>query len=176
MARPRKDQSAPLEAQAETTPEGTEVVGAEAPVVEQAEQPVRRVTRATRVPVSGPRDILTVTFKDPNYFYRWVKDLPGRLQRFEAAGYNVVTDADTTVGQRTVDSASRLGSAVTRKDGSNTLVLMRIPLEWYNEDQESKQRELDALEDTLKADGLRHITRDSTWQPNSGEMYGVKAK
>lgn len=140
------------------------------------EVPQRRVTRETRVPVSGPRDILTVTFKDPNYFYRWVKDLPGRIQRFETAGYVIVTDKAPEVGQRTVDSGSRLGSAVTRKDGGNTLILMRIPLEWYNEDQESKQRDLNALEDTLKGEGMRALERGSTWQPGMGEMVGRKAK
>ena len=113
---------------------------------------VKRLTRENRIPVSGPRDILTVTNKDPNYHYRWVKDLPGRIQRFLNGGYEFVNH-DAEVGQRTVDTSSRLGSAVTRLDGMNTLVLMRIPLEWYNEDQESKQRELDSLEDAMKADG-----------------------
>lgn len=135
----------------------------------------KRVTRETRTPVSGPRDILTVTFKDPNYFYRWVKDFPGRIQRFENAGYEIVVDQNARVGQRTVDSGSRLGSAVTRLDGANVLVLMRIPLEWYNEDQESKQRELDLLEETLKGEGLR-AERSSTWQPGDGEFAGKRAK
>lgn len=110
--------------------------------------------RKQRIPVSGPRDILTVSKKDPNYMYRWVKDLPGRVQRFIEGGYEIVNH-EADIGQRTVDSGSRLGSAVTRLDGANTLVLMRIPLEWYNEDQEAKQREIDAVEDSMRAEGGR---------------------
>ena len=131
----------------------TKEVSAVKPEVKKEEAvQIERKTRPTRIPVSGPRDILTVTNKDPNYHYRWVKDLPGRIQRFLDGGYEFVNH-DAQVGQRTVDASSRLGSAVTRLDGMNTLVLMRIPLEWYNEDQESKQRELDSLEDAMKADG-----------------------
>ena len=108
--------------------------------------------RRERMPVSGPRDILTVTKQDPNYVYRWVKDVPGRIQRFIDGGYDIVNH-ETSVGQRSVDSGSRLGSAITRLDGGNTLVLMRILREWYNEDQEAKQKSIDALEDSLRAEG-----------------------
>lgn len=143
-------------------------------VVESVERP-QRVSRESRVPVSGPRDILTVTNKDPNYQYRWVKDMPGRVQRFLDAGYSIVVH-ETQVGQRTVDTGSRLGSAVTRLDGPQTLVLMRISKEWYNEDQDAKQRELDALEDSLKPEGLQSLERNDTYQPREGEMIGRRAK
>lgn len=112
--------------------------------------------RKERIPVSGPRDILTISDKDPNYMYRWVKDLPGRIQRFLDGGYEIVNHA-AQVGQRTVDSGSRLGSALTRQDGGSTLVAMRIPLEWYNEDQEAKMHQIDALEDSLRADGGNNL-------------------
>lgn len=119
----------------------------------KAVTPVRE--RKERIPVSGPRDILTVKGKDANYAYRWVKDIPGRIQRFLDGGYEVVNH-DAQVGQRTVDSGSKVGSAVTRNDGSNQLVLMRIPIEWYNEDQEAKQEQIDALEDSMRAEGGRN--------------------
>lgn len=113
---------------------------------------VEQPKRKERIPVSGPRDILTISDKDPNYEYRWVKDLPGRIQRFLDGGWEIVVH-EAQAGQRTVDSGSRLGSALTRQDGGFTLVAMRIPVEWYKQDQESKQKELDALEDSLRADG-----------------------
>lgn len=112
----------------------------------------KNVQRKKRIPVSGPRDILTISDKDPNYAYRWVKDLPGRVQRFLEGGWEFVNH-EAQMGQKTVDSGSRLGSALTRQDGGFTLVAMRIPLEWYNEDQQAKQDAIDALEDSLRADG-----------------------
>lgn len=136
---------------------------------------VKRVTRESRIPVSGPRDILTVAGKDPNYFYRWVKDLPGRIQRFLDGGYEIVNH-DAQVGQRTVDSGSRLGTAITRLDGSNTLVLMRIPLEWYKEDQERKQAEIDAIEDSLRSDGGNQQGLDRAERPDTGNFHISRPK
>src|SRR3990167_2564154 len=111
----------------------------------------RLAQRTKRTPIGGPRNILTVTNKDPNYFYRWVNDTPGRIDRFLQAGYEVVNH-EAEVGEKTVDRASKLGSAVTMVRGSATLVLMRIPLEWYNEDQAAKQEEIDSLEASMRAE------------------------
>lgn len=127
------------------------------------------VQRKQRIPVSGPRDILTVTNKDPNYVYRWVRDLPGRIQRFLDGGYEIVNH-DAQVGQRTVDSGSRLGTAVTRQDGAFTLVLMRQLRDWYNEDQEAKQREIDALEDSMRAEGGNRTGMSRDESPDTGSF------
>ena len=108
--------------------------------------------RTKRVPVGGPRNILTVANKDPNYVYRFVLDTPGRLEAFKEGGYEVVTK-DMEVGDSAVDKGSQLGSAVTYVKGTQTLVLMRILREWYDEDQAAKQEEIDALEATMKDPG-----------------------
>lgn len=113
-----------------------------------------KAKKSTRIPVGSARDILTVQGKDPNYEYRWVLDdpkRPGRLQRFKDGGYEVVTDTNE-VGQNTVDRGKKLGSAITRPDGGNTLVLMRILKEWYDEDQAAKAEKIDDLEATMIQD------------------------
>ena len=73
--------------------------------------------RVKRVPVSGPRDILSVADQDPNFVYRWVNDTVGRIQKFINGGYEVVNQT-LEVGQASVDRGSQLGSAVTRAVGS----------------------------------------------------------
>lgn len=103
-----------------------------------------------RVPVGGHRNILTVADKDPNFVYRWVLDSPGRIDMFKQGGYEVVVD-NVEVGDATVDRPHKLGSAITMVRGSATLVLMRIPREWYDEDQKAKQDDIDALEATMKS-------------------------
>jgi hypothetical protein len=111
--------------------------------------------RPTRTPVSGPRDVLTVADKDPNYVYRWVNDTVGRIDRYLAGGYEFVQQAGE-IGQKTVDRASRLGSVVTRSVGGTvTGVLMRIPREWYDEDQEAKQDQIDSLEDSMRQEAMQ---------------------
>ena len=108
--------------------------------------------RVKRTPVGGPRDILTVANKDPNYEYRWVLDAVGRLERFKDGGWEIV-QGDPEVGQKVVDRGSKIGSAVTKAGGSGqTLVLMRIPKEWYDEDQTAKMAQVDALEATMRAE------------------------
>lgn len=110
----------------------------------------KRQARPERIPVNGTRDILTVSGRDPNYEYRWVLDQPGRIDKFKQAGYEVVTD-DLKVGQKAVDSSDKkLGSAITTSRGGQTLVLMRVLKEWYEEDQKAKQDKVDALEATLQ--------------------------
>lgn len=109
-----------------------------------------KVERKKRIPVGGPRNLLTVANKDPNYVYRWVNDTPGRIAMFKDGGYEVVTD-DNEIGQSTVDRGSRLGSAITKSVGGlTTAVLMRIPKEWYDEDQAAKQEQIDTLEATMQ--------------------------
>lgn len=138
----------------------------------KAVEPTR--TRENRIPVSGPRDILTVSDKDPSYSYRWVKDIPGRIQRFLDGGYEIVNH-QAKVGSKTVDSGSKVGTAITRNDGAGTLVLMRIQLEWYNEDQERKMAQIDALEDSMRADGGRNdgLGKD---RPDSGKFDIKRSK
>ena len=114
------------------------------------ESPVRE--RKKRTPVGGARDILTVYGKNPDYEYRWVIDSPGRVQRFIEGGWEVDTE-NHEIGHNVVDRGSKVGSAVTKASGDGrTLVLMRIPKEWYDEDQKAKQDRLDALEASMRAD------------------------
>ena len=109
-------------------------------------------TRPTRTPISGGRDILAVQNQDPNYVYRWVNDISGRIERFKAAGYEPVT-ADVEVGTKAVDRNSKLGSVITRSVGGTiTAVLMRIPKEWYDEDQAAKQAQIDESDRMLRSE------------------------
>lgn len=113
--------------------------------------------RPKRIPVSGVgRNILTVVGKDPNYAYRWVNDTDQgmRIEKFKQGGWEVVQkDTEIKVGDRVVDQGSVVGSSVTRYVGQKTTaVLMRIPLEWFEEDQAAKQAELDAIDEAMRAE------------------------
>lgn len=109
--------------------------------------------RKERVPVNGNKNILTVMDKKSDLEYRWVLDTPGRLQKFLDGGWEVVVD-ELKVGDKAVDSGSKLGSAITTSRGGQTLVLMAIPKEWYDEDQKAKQEKVDAVEETMMRETL----------------------
>lgn len=109
----------------------------------------REIEIRQRVPVSGPRDVLTVYGKDPNYYYRWVNDTGNRVQRFLRGGYEIVTD-DLEVGAPRVGVPEAEGSPLKISVGGGlNAYLMRIPQEWYNEDQKRKDEAVDATEDVI---------------------------
>ncbi len=126
----------------------------------------KRETRRERPQIGNLRDILTIANKDPEYEYRWVSDKPGRIQWLIDRGWEIVQD-DLKVGQTSVDSPTKLGSALTRHGGGMvTLVAMRIYRDWYDEDQARKQEMVDAVEESMMgaADEARQWTdvrRDS---------------
>jgi hypothetical protein len=111
--------------------------------------------RTRRTPV-GVRNVLTVGGKDPAYEYRIVNDTGDRVEQFKAAGYEVVSATDVTVGDRRVNAASAEGSAATCSVGDGMKgVVMRIKKEWYEEDQQRKMGQIAELEATTKSDALK---------------------
>lgn len=109
--------------------------------------------RPRRTPLAM-RNKLTVKNVDPNYQYRIVNDVEDRVEIFKERGYEIVTDAQ--VGDSRVDKPSSLGSTTEISVGQNVkAVVMRIPKEWYQEDQTIKQAQIDALESSMNADAAR---------------------
>ena len=100
-----------------------------------------------RVPIGGNRDILTVYGKTAGFVYRWVKDVGNRIARFKKAGYEHETSSDILVGDARVGVASPLGSPIVadaslNMNGGEKLYLMRIPEQYYKEDQDYKESQL----------------------------------
>lgn len=111
--------------------------------------------RVRRTPV-GVRNVLTVAGKEAGYEYRIVNDTGDRVEQFKAAGYEVVSAKDVTIGDRRVSAASAEGTAATVSVGGGTkAVVMRIKSEWYEEDQGRKQESVDQTEAATKADALK---------------------
>lgn len=120
-----------------------------------ARESATRVNRPQRTPING-RNILSVSGKDPAYVYRVVNNVGDRIEVFKEAGYELVPASDVKVGERRVDAASPEGSyAQVSVDSQGTKAfIMRIPREWYEEDQRTKQKQVDELERTIKNEAL----------------------
>ena len=122
--------------------------------------------RPQRVPV-GTRNVLTVAGKDANYAYRIINDSGDRVQEFMDAGYELVEANSVRVGDKRVNSGSSEGSKAQLSVGQGQKAfVVRIKKEWYEEDQQVKQRRVDDLEAATKAKALDgtygklEITRD----------------
>ena len=111
--------------------------------------------RVARKPLTqrGPQAI--AGDKDANFVYRFVNDTGSRIANFQAAGYELVTSDDLTVGDNRVSDASDLGSAkrVVSNDGT-TSYLMKIKKEWYDEDQATKAAQLAEQEAAMKQEAV----------------------
>ncbi len=105
--------------------------------------------RPQRQPV-GFRNRLTVLDQDPNYVYRWVNssfDGGDRIAIFEQAGYEKVPKRTHRIDNGRVSTPTPLGDFETLPGGAgDTLVLMRIPKEYYDEDFAAKQSIVDEKE------------------------------
>ena len=113
------------------------------------------VTKETRVPVAGFRDVLTVEGKDPEYHYRFVLDQDEKGQRIfqhQRAGYTFCTpDEGLTIGQSAVYKSDGVGSIirVPNEDG-RWLYLMKMPKDWHEEDVAKASEQVDATEESLQ--------------------------
>lgn len=102
-----------------------------------------------RIPVSGNRDILTVDGKEEGFVYRWVLALQGRIEKFKRGGWEVVTH-EVSVGDARAATPSALGTPVEATSGGDRkLILMRIPEQYYKEDQDSKEAGIKAIEESM---------------------------
>lgn len=106
-----------------------------------------------RVPLSGTeRNILGVRNKDPRFVYRWVNVINDRIPRFQDGGYEPVTRE--MIGDHEdakVDTSKGTSSIAEKGVGMGMkAILMRIPREFYEEDQKAKQMRVDEIEASMK--------------------------
>lgn len=121
---------------------------------------VKQVTkpngRTRRSPINGSRNILTVSGKEPDYEYRIVNDLGDRVAIMQENGYEIVSDNNVKVGDRRIANPTQEGTPVKVSVGGGVQgYLMRIPKEFYDEDQASKQSVVDETELAMKKDAAK---------------------
>ena len=107
--------------------------------------------RTKRCPI-GAGDVLSAAKRD-GYIRRYVNDVDGRVERFIEAGYTAVMEPDADTSAPRAGKPSNLGTAIRKPvGGGRSAVLMEIPEEWYNEDQELKNQRVDELEAAMAPD------------------------
>ncbi len=110
-----------------------------------------KVSSSMRVPVGGRRNITAVSDTPEGYVDRWVNDQNGRINLFKKAGYENVETA--TIGDSGVDGTHASAGVVSKEMGQGvTAYLMRQSETDFKEDQTTKQRDVDATEDSIHRD------------------------
>lgn len=116
-----------------------------------AKAPEGRVRRTAL----GRRRPLHVEGTEPGYVYRVVNDEGDRIHSFMKAGYEPVDGKGVTVGDNRINNPTAEGSiAQVSVGGGKKAILMRIREDWYKEDQDAKQTEVDQIEQATKEKAL----------------------
>jgi hypothetical protein len=106
----------------------------------------RAADRPNRIPVSAARDKLGVFGKDPNKYYRWVKDkdLDGeRLFIFQQAGYQFVKPEEVSVSKTDIHQSEDHGSVIRKSAGQGEYhYLMSLDKDWRESDLEEKSQKV----------------------------------
>ena len=103
---------------------------------------------------SGSRDVLTVQGKDDNFIYRVVNDVPGRVAEMQSRGYELAEGDEVFLSNK--DSSRSEGSVKSKHVGGGINgVLMKIPKEWYNEDQALKMEHIKKVEQSTKTSNIK---------------------
>jgi hypothetical protein len=110
-------------------------------------------SRPKRVPVSeANRDKLFVAGLDhENYMYRWVNDEENRLATYVTGWWEFVDQNGNSVGDGGVEQSTGTSSKFSKGVGRGvTAYLMRIPKEFWLEDQHKKEQDLQDREAEMK--------------------------
>jgi len=118
-----------------------------------------------RVPFDGLNSRLHVAKKDPNFYYYIFNMVEDRVQRALNAGYDFVTkkeaeESDLTFGDPTVawnseDLNGKVTKIVGKYDNGKPIigVLMKLPMKLHLEDEASKARNNDEIDEGLRRGG-----------------------
>ena len=132
-----------------------------------------------RIPLGAPQLKLQVRDYEgqlQGYVPRWINDEADRINAALNGGYEPVFKTDKLkAGQSGEDLNSDIGSWVSKvvdrhQDGTpKRAYLMKIKREWYEADQQAKQKEVDAVDEAIrgglinqKADDNRYVDKSRT--------------
>lgn len=98
--------------------------------------------RRTRVPFGATQQKLSYPPR-PGFHRHWFRDDPGRVERAKAAGYDHVTDPQTS------RPVTRLGGAAEGGGGLD-MYLMEQPQHWHDEDVALGQKPVDEIDRAIR--------------------------
>lgn len=110
--------------------------------------PADRAKRPERVPFGVARTKLEVPMHIEGYHLHWVNDTPGRVLEAQRGGYTFVEPSE--VGA--TDSGTQVKRLVGKDEAGDALYayLMKIELEFYHEDQEKIQSQVDQFDKAIR--------------------------
>lgn len=130
-------------------------------------------TRQKRVPFGTKALKLSVNKEVEGYHLHWFNDEPGRIYKAEMAGYTFVTPEE--VGLEARDGNQVKVYSGLQKDRITPMYsyLMKIPLEFYEEDNKAKGQVQDTIDAAIRGGTLEQRAGDGRYIPKSGIKYST---
>jgi hypothetical protein len=124
--------------------------------------------RNKRKPFGVKTTKLAVSTQMEGFHYRWVNDEPGRLSQALEGDYSFVDPKE--VGREPRDDNRTREYAGLQKDGITPMYtyLMKIPQEFYVEDQQNSQKNLDDIDDAIRGGQIGRSVNDNRYVPKDG--------
>lgn len=143
--------------------------------VEKKEEVKETRLKEKRRPFGVPQSRLTIdaSYLDPAFHYRWINDEPGRLPLAQQASYQFVTPDE--VGRVSVDrDDNRVKEIVgVARDEKTSMYayLMKVPMEYYLEDQAARSTAQDKFDEAIRQGTLEARPGDGRYVPQGGISY-----
>lgn len=102
----------------------------------------RRISRQNRRPFGSQTQKLAFKRRE-GYHHHWFNDVPGRIDAAKDAGYTHVVDVVSNKNVQMVVGVTAQGLPLTA-------FLMEIPEEWFKDDMDAQQKQIDAKEATIR--------------------------
>src|ERR1044072_6130810 len=130
--------------------------------------------RENRRPFGVPVSRLGVNeaYLDEAYRYRWVNDEPGRLHLAQESGYSFVEPSEIGRGDAEGETRVKELVGVQRNDKDPLFAyLMKIPVEWYEEDKAIRDTSQDKFDEAIRKGILEAQPGDKRYVPAEGITY-----
>ena len=123
----------------------------------QVRSSVDRGERSRRGVFNGTKGKLTVFGDIPGYHMHIINDVPGRIEEALSAGYEFVSPSEiggtvSNVVSGNTDLGDKVRFLVGRAEGDGLYAyLMKIPQDWYEEDQQELQTVNDRVDTAIRS-------------------------
>lgn len=136
--------------------------------------PEQRRASRQRLPFGIPRSKLSVYKEVPGYHLHWVNDEAGRIYAAEQGGYEFVEPQE--VGVDTQETRVKVLVGKTESGDGLFAYLMKIRQEWYEEDQEEIQSQIDSIEYAMKKGTFESEPGQNRYVPTTGIKISSKTE
>jgi hypothetical protein len=129
--------------------------------------------RNKRKPLGVRRSKLAVPHEISGYHLRYINDEPGRIMQAMDGDYAFVEPQEVGLPE---NKDNRVRVLVGSQENGEPLYafLMKIPMEYYLEDQREKTKVLDQIDSAIRRGEIDRTAGDNRYVPEGGISYKTK--